>query len=531
MLQNFREHMQGIIAWTIVGIICFTFALWGIQSYLHGKSDTDVIAKVNGTEITQAQIRAAYERFRRKETMTSGTAFTPDQNAQQQIKKNIFQQIVKNKLLSHETKKMGLYASGDQITAMVTAMPVFQVKGVFSIERFQQILQGMMYTEKELFTELGNDIISTQLTSGIAATDFVLPNEIDAAIKLAKQKRDFGYFYIAPKLSAKNAFTAQQMQDYYAKHKDAFITPEKIAVSYVLLSASDLQNKIVANAQDLLKFYQEHAGAYKNKKFAVVKNQVHKDFLRQKAMELLSEKNDKLADLTYTNSDSLQPAANELGLKIQNTELFTQAGGKAGITKNPKFIKAAFSDTVLKQGYNSNPIELGEGTIVVLRIKQHIPSSFLPLNLVQNQVKAMLTREVEQQQAERLAAKVLQDLQNKKSPQVIAKEYHLPWQVVAKASRDDRKVNAKILTAAFDLPMPQKGSVSATSVALAGVGSAVVELFNVYPGDVKQVNAFERKKIADELQRNLGAYTYDLWMGGLHKNAKIEMLHPIGETE
>ena len=59
---------------------------------------------------------------------------------------------------------------------------------------------------------------------------------------------------------------------------------------------------------------------------------------------------------------------------MQKTDLFARTGG-TGIAANPNVLKAAFSDTVLVQNNNSDPIELAPNHIVVVRVAEHKPAT------------------------------------------------------------------------------------------------------------------------------------------------------------
>ena len=104
--------------------------------------------------------------------------------------------------------------------------------------------------------------------------------------------------------------------------------------------------------------------------YSSVAKEVKQVYERQQLNQAFSEASDRLTDLVYINPDSLDPAAKELGLKIQETELVTRDGVKNGILLNNKIIKAAFSDPVLKQRYNSNLIEVSSGKVVLKNMCQ-----------------------------------------------------------------------------------------------------------------------------------------------------------------
>ena len=76
--------------------------------------------------------------------------------------------------------------------------------------------------------------------------------------------------------------------------------------------------------------------------FENVRAQLERDELKDQREKLFSDRSGKLVDLTLKDSTTLSSAARELGMTVQKTPLITRAGG-AGITADPKVLKAAFS--------------------------------------------------------------------------------------------------------------------------------------------------------------------------------------------
>ena len=81
------------------------------------------------------------------------------------------------------------------------------------------------------------------------------------------------------------------------------------------------------------------------------------------------ERSEMMSSMTYENDDTLQLAADALGIKIQHSGLFTRSAGQ-GIANNESVRAAAFSAAVLKEGRNSDVIELEKNHIVVVRIDE-----------------------------------------------------------------------------------------------------------------------------------------------------------------
>ena len=50
MMEFIRERAKGLVAMVIIGLLCLTFLLWGIESYISAAQQV-VVAKVNGEDI------------------------------------------------------------------------------------------------------------------------------------------------------------------------------------------------------------------------------------------------------------------------------------------------------------------------------------------------------------------------------------------------------------------------------------------------------------------------------------------------
>jgi len=241
----------------------------------------------------------------------------------------------------------------------------------------------------------------------------------------------------------------------------------------------------------------------------------------QQLAQFLSEANDTLVDLTYTNSDSLEPAAKALGLKIQTTDLVTESGSKSGILSNNKVLKAAFSEAVLKQGYNSNSIEIAPGKLVVLRIKNHIPEALQPLDKVRAAISEKLKIQEMQKKAHNFSQELLAELHHGKAIAQLVKQYNFAWHVVTNADRNQNNKDVKLVEAAFDLNKSGTNEVSAAVVDLNG-DYAVLQLLKVYDSQLHHETTKETGFLK-ELPKQLGQFEYQLFIDNITHKAKIKI--------
>lgn len=182
--------------------------------------------------------------------------------------------------------------------------------------------------------------------------------------------------------------------------------------------------------------------------------------LKSQQLDALMEKDTKLlSDLTYTNPDSLSAAAKALKLTVQTTDLMTSSGEKTGLFSDPLVLKAAFSDEVLKQGYNSDPVTLKNNMVVVVRKGQLVPSKVSSLASVSADIKKTLAADQAQQLAGVAAYKAQQALQSAQNPQDVASKLSLAWKIQKAMTRQSKVLPPSVVEAVFSARLGDKKTI------------------------------------------------------------------------
>ncbi len=115
-----------------------------------------------------------------------------------------------------------------------------------------------------------------------------------------------------------------------------------------------------------------------------------KEYQDDTAARAFLEQADRLVDLVYEDPTTLESAALVLGLTVAVTDPFTREGGQ-GVAANPEVSKEAFSDLVLLQGSVSDPINLDDNHLVMIRLREHLPVAVIPLEQVRDEIVASLS--------------------------------------------------------------------------------------------------------------------------------------------
>ena len=264
MLQTIRDRSQGWLAGVIVFLVIGTFAMWGIHSYLtSGGGQTDVAAKVDGKPITQAEMNLVYERLRQQQQMQLGADFVLDQKTEMQLKRQALNQIIVARVLSQAAVKDGYRITMPEIEGALLSIPAFQVNGRFSRDRFNEVINSTLYSEKSFLDDLQTSMLINQVRGGYISSAFALPSEIGTAVKLINQKRDIGYLLVpASRFSGSVQINENDAKLYYQQHQEQFTAPEQVSIQYLQLSLPQLMANLHFSADQIQQSYQNNLTAY-----------------------------------------------------------------------------------------------------------------------------------------------------------------------------------------------------------------------------------------------------------------------------
>jgi peptidyl-prolyl cis-trans isomerase D len=141
------------------------------------------------------------------------------------------------------------------------------------------------------------------------------------------------------------------------------------------------------------------------KSLAEVKGQIAADIKKQLAAKKFTEAAEQFSNLVYEQSDSLKPAADKLGLKIETVDGLTRTPNPA-LTPNapfnqPKFLSTLYSDESVKSKRNTEAVEVAPGTLIAGRVLEYKPVTRRPFE----EVQATVRERVVQAEAAKLARK------------------------------------------------------------------------------------------------------------------------------
>ncbi len=629
MLQSIRDRAQGIVVWTIVGLIIITFALFGLSSYLSGTAKS-VVASVNGVEINERELIREYQNAQQRLQQMLGSNYRADLFNEEIMKQQVLEGLIQRELINQALEDQNYQVAPQQIVASLQKIPAFHdVNGQFSAENYQRVLavQGL---SSELFEmQLARDIANENLRNAVMRSSFVTELEGQRYQRLQEQQRKVGYLRLPYQgYLEKISVSDDEVNTYYEQNVAVFSTPQEIGVDYVELDLAEMARQIEFSDTEIKEYYEQNRQSYvsqpeqrkvrhilipvnsavdeqqarekidelaqrikagedfaevakaesqdpgsasqggdlgfiglgvmdkafeeaafqldKNqlsqpvrsrfgyhlievtdikaveiKPFDQVRDQILSDLQTEQAEKRFYEEVDKLNNLSYEIPDSLEPVAEELGLELKHSPMFTATGGE-GLFSNQRVIAAAFSDEVLNENRNSELIELSDTHVLVLRLREQKAASQRPLE----EVRESIIGRIKQQQAKELAAKdanaALARLKDFEAPKRVAADYQQKWQDIGFIKRNpsaEDKLDNQIREAAFTLPHPQNNQPELSSLTLPGGDAVVLALYDVKDGEPTDKTDLQAIR---QQQANLsGQIDYNAYLAYLQSMADI----------
>ncbi|MGS3151949.1 peptidylprolyl isomerase [Aeromonas sanarellii] len=256
----------------------------------------------------------------------------------------------------------------------------------------------------------------------------------------------------------------------------------------------------------------------KTKPFADVKSDTIARLQSDKAKEQFFAEQQKMADSSFENPDSLDLTAETMGLKVVSSDYFSQADAPAPLS-DPKVLSVAFSEQLRDDNTNSDVIELGDGKALVLHIMGHQPKAAKPLAEVKEQVIAAIKHDKASEVARGKAQGLLDKLRAGESIEADLAALGLKVETHKGVARFAQEMDQNLVAQAFRMPHPKDGKPSVELVTEANGDRVVVALdrVNLIKEPSQMVSLLQ-----GQLSQGKAQADYKSLIDELRKAAKIE---------
>jgi peptidyl-prolyl cis-trans isomerase D len=253
--------------------------------------------------------------------------------------------------------------------------------------------------------------------------------------------------------------------------------------------------------------------AAKEKPLAEVRADIEAELKTAAASRKFAEAAEAFSNVVYEQSDSLQPAAEQFKLKVQQTAwLGRQANPANGPLANPKLLEALFSDDAVKNKRNTEAVEIAPNTLVAARILEYKPATLQAFETLQANIEQLLARQEALKLAKADGEAQLAALK--------AGEDKLAWGAAKRISRmDARQVPPTAIQPVFRINAAKLPAY--TGVELPGAGYALYRLNKVEAGE--KLDDVRRQGLLAQLGTLAAQEDVQMYLSALRTRYKVEV--------
>src|SRR5262252_6378075 len=402
MLDRMRRHRDWL-KWSL-GLVCVTFVLFYIPDFLRGSgadaSSSDMIAKVEGRDITSGEFRRTYQAQLQAYRSAYGNNMSEQLLKQLGIDQQILQQMVDERAALAEADRLGITVSDEEVRQRIFAMPAFQDNGVFIGDaRYQQLLrmQRPPMTPAEFEDNVRRGLAVEKLRASITDWLSVPDNELEKEYRRRNDKVKLAVVsFTADSFRPQVSATDAEVASYFESHKNDFKIPEKRKIRYMLIDIDAMRAKVVIPEADIEREYKNNEEQYSTP-----------EQVRASHILLKTEGKDEAA-VRAKAEDLLKQAKGgadfaELAKKYSEDEASAKNGGDLDYFGRgkmvPEFDQAVFA---MQPGQISDLVKTQYGYHIIKLVDKK-PATTRPLAEVRQQINDQLAYEKAQAQAADMA--------------------------------------------------------------------------------------------------------------------------------
>ena len=440
MLGAIRNKSKGWVAYLIVGLITIPFALFGIQDYA-SRSANNSIATVNGEDI---DINIYYQELnsqQRNLQQQLGAAYT--QEIDNVLKQTLIDSLINEKLVENYADSLDIVTLDDEVRSVIEMNQAFLVDGVFSQDRYTQLLRLNSYSPAGYELAQSKALNREQIKINLNGSAFMSSAQTEQLNDLASQQRDVSYIAIQTEnFEDEVSVTQSEISDYFNDNRSSFVEGRKVKVDFVELTLDAMEEPESPSAEDLQNLYDENEELYTNPE-------------RRRAQHILVENEDLANDLL----GQIKGGADFAELAKANSEdtSSNEEGGDLGFFESglmgAEFDEAAFAMNI---GDVSDVVATDYGYFHIIKLTDIEPKSIQNFEEVESQLASLYVKNAKEKELFGLLEEFV-NLSYEESLDMVADQFNLEMQTSDYFAEGSSDYDPKFVASAFSSAVIDEG--------------------------------------------------------------------------
>jgi peptidyl-prolyl cis-trans isomerase D len=265
MYRFFRRNREAVKKYLLVFFLSIVsigmvITLAPIPTGDTSRAESNVLASIGGSNITTTDLQRTVQARFRNSPQTDQSRIIP------MVAGNLLDEMVLQRALISQTKKMGIKVSDKELEQTLQSLPWLTQNGSFiGMDHYQNVIYqqtGMSVPEfeAELRQRLLQDKIRSVVTDGVEVT----PQEVLQEFQHRNAKAKIEYVLFDPSQFIKGVkISPEALEAFFKKDPDRYKLPEQRKVRYVVIDPDHVRGQVKVADEEARQYYTQHLSDYR----------------------------------------------------------------------------------------------------------------------------------------------------------------------------------------------------------------------------------------------------------------------------
>ncbi len=385
LLSLMRKHAKSYLIKVLIAIIAIVFIFYFGYSF-HSKEGAKV-AVVNGELITGVEYRKAYGEMLNALQRQYGNMWSDTLIEVFDLKNRALQELIDDKLISQEARRIGLGVTEDEIRNEIISYPAFQLQGRFDERAYHAVLSQNRMQPEEFEATIAQVLLKDKVSQFMTAFLPVTDEEALEFYTFTNQQVKISFLTVSPDRFLDSIdFGPEELEAFFIENREEYRIPDQVRVAYIEVSPEPFLERAQVAEEEIRAYYEENLDRYEEKKQVKARHilfrlgqeasEEEEDKVLEKALEVLQKarEGEDFAELARTHSEG--PTRDE--------------GGELGFFSEGDMVKP-FEETAfaMQPGDISEPVRTQFG-FHIIKVEEVRDERTKPLDEVRGEIREAL---------------------------------------------------------------------------------------------------------------------------------------------
>jgi peptidyl-prolyl cis-trans isomerase D len=264
MLDRMRRH-KGWLKWSLA-IVVVAFVFLYIPSFISEDARpagaNDVVATVDGREITVARFRRVYQQQMQAYRNAYGGKMDERLLKQLGVDQRILQGLIEEEAALAEASRLGIRASDQEVVARIESLPAFQENGRFIGEaRYRQVLQmqNPPIRTDDFEEQVRRGIVMEKLQGALTDWITVADGDVDTEFRRRNEMVQLAVVnFAADQHLEGTTVTDDEVAAWFESRREEYRIPEKRQIRFALIDTQAIRERTEVSPEEVERYYREN---------------------------------------------------------------------------------------------------------------------------------------------------------------------------------------------------------------------------------------------------------------------------------